>query len=771
MIYKLFIVVYTLVIFVPSFRALDIIASQGLYLNVVNFCSSFYLLYKVFIKKHKPIETKSSKNHFIFYSLFLFLIWSLITSSWSINKSEAYRTLSEIFTVVLAFINVYYHSKFIKSNRIHFILMTLLFMQVIEVLALLYNFIPDILSGDFKPAARSYTGLTGNKNIASFSLLIKLPVLIYFIRLKEYKYRILTSTISFFTLFFTAYIIFFVTLTRGAQFAFILLVVFYIFYLVYSFLNHSKEFISIKNFRQLGFLIPIIASFLIGNLFLNDVVNVNQNISGAFSSSDSSTNERIRFYNYAIEIISDNFFTGTGIGSYELESIEKDRLEMRSYVVPYHTHNDFLEIFAETGFFGFFFLYAPLLIFFGVLFISIFKKNNTKNPFLLVVVFLMLSMYIADALINFPIARVIQNINLIFCLILCLLLFEKYNIIIFDFKKIKFERLKFIFLILLIISPISIYSSLRQFRSAVDQSILLHSFNNNNYKIFKEKDLKNIEKTYPNLTLTALPISTIIGLHYYSYKDYNIAAQYFREGIKANPYMNVNQSYLGMVYQKQGVLDSAKFYTKYAFEKMPNNPVHFAHYVQVLLKENDTLGIKQAYENITYKERDPRFQKLYLLAMSNLLDKDEGKLVLNEIKKNQLKSDGLKASYYVLELGKKAVVEGYINYSKAEVYFKENDFKNAAKFYELAFEKNPLEYPYIENAAISYLKSNQLDKALEKINIVLENMDSENVNSKAFYIKGLIFLQMDDIKKACSEFEKALKYGFNTKIVLSSYCK
>ena len=770
MIYRLFLIIYTLVIFMPSFRALDIIASQGLYLNIVNFCSSLYIFYKVFLKKYKPLESKSSTNNFIFYSLFFFLIWSTISSTWSINKSEAFRTLSEFFTVILAFINIYYHSNWIKGNKIHFIFMTLLAMQIIEVSALLYNFIPDLYNGNFKPGG-SYTGLTGNKNIASFSILMKLPVLIYFISLKKHKIRILISSISFISLFFTTYIIFFVTLTRAAQLAFILLVIFYVFYLFYSFFLHSKELKAKKKLRQFSFLIPIIASFIVGNLFTNNRISVNQNISTAFETTDSSTNERIRFYNYAIEIIRDNFFTGTGIGSFELESIEKDRLEMRSYVVPYHTHNDFLEIFSETGFPGFIFLYAPILIFFVVLLISIFKKNKIKNPFLLVLIFLMLSMYIADALINFPIARVIQNINLIFCLTLCLHVFEKHNIVIFDFKKIRFNKLNIVLLIFLFLSPLSIYSSFRQFRSAVDQSLLLFAFNNNNFKIFKKEDLKNIERIYPDLTLTALPISTIIGLHYYSYKDYTNAAKYFKEGIKANPYMNVNQSYLGMVYQKQGVLDSAKYYTKYAFDKMPNNPVHFAHYVQVLLDKNDTLSIKKAYESVTKKERDQRFQKLYFLAMSNLLDRDEGRLVLNEIKKNQLNSDGLKASYYVLELGRKAVLLGHYNYKKAEFYFKENDFKNAAKFYDLAFENNPLEYPYIENAAISYLRLNQLDVALERINIVIENMDSDNINAKAFYIKGLIFLQKDDIQKACQEFEKALKNGLNTKIVLSSYCK
>ena len=129
--------------------------------------------------------------------------------------------------------------------------------------------------------------------------------------------------------------------------------------------------------------------------------------------------------------------------------------------------------------------------------------------------------------------------------------------------------------------------------------------------------------------------------------------------------MNISKSYLGKVFDKKGEYDSARYYTKLAFDKMPNNPVHFAHYVEVLIRDYDTIGIKEAYDKVIYKERDDRFEKLYLLAMSNLLDKDEGKLVLNDIKKGQIEDDGLRGSYYVLQLGKERVAQGYFELFKS----------------------------------------------------------------------------------------------------------
>ena len=750
----------------PALRVLDVISSQGLYLNIINFFSTVFILYNTYFTKNQRF--KFSYN-FIIASFICFLLWSSITTLWALNKSESLRAISEIFTTILALFNIFFHSKQIKTNRIHFIFCALFFMQLLEISFLSFDYLKDIINGVYRPGSMRYLGLTGNKNIASFSVLIKVPVFLYFLYQKNnFKFKIFFKSVSYLYIFLSFYIIFFVTLTRAAQISYILLILFFLIQNIRSSFNKSKGIIATLK-PQIKFLIPFLLALFIGTNFSNNTTSINENISTAFESRDTSTNERLKFYKYSIEIIRDNFFTGTGIGSWELESIDKDRLDMNSYVVPYHSHNDFLEIFSETGIFGFLFFYVPIIILYIQLFKSILFERNNDKRFISLIIFLMLSMYLSDALLNFPFARVIQNINLIFILVLgCHYLKDKFVLL---GKPKKFKTMNFVTVFLFLITPLSIYSSIRQFNSSRDQSLLLYAFNQNNFKLFKDEELQKIERIYPNLTLTALPISTIIGIHYFTSGDLEKADKYFREGIKANPYLNISKSYLGRVFDKKGIKDSARYYTKIAFENMPNNPVHFAHYVQVLIRDYDTLAIKQAYDYIPYKQKDVRFEKLFYLAMSNLLDKDEGKLVLNDVKKGSIEDEGLKGSYYILELGKERVAEGYINYLKAESYFKNNDFSSAAKFYDLAFEKNPFEYPYAENASIAYLRLGELEKALEKINVVIDNMDLKNVNGKAYYVRGLIYLEMGEQKIACEEFEKALKYNFNSKVALFNYCR
>ena len=42
-----------------------------------------------------------------------------------------------------------------------------------------------------------------------------------------------------------------------------------------------------------------------------------------------------------------------GLGNWKIQSIQSDNSEILEYEIPYHVHNDFLEIFTELGIIGF----------------------------------------------------------------------------------------------------------------------------------------------------------------------------------------------------------------------------------------------------------------------------------------------------------------------------------------------------------------------------------------------------------------------------------
>ena len=95
---------------------------------------------------------------------------------------------------------------------------------------------------------------------------------------------------------------------------------------------------------------------------------------------------------------------------------------MNDYTVPYHMHNDFLQIFAETGVIGFI-LYIGI---FGYLaFNIIFKTFRSGFKLEFVILFSCLLIYIIDANLNFPHER--SEIHSIFPLILGLIIYFEKN--------------------------------------------------------------------------------------------------------------------------------------------------------------------------------------------------------------------------------------------------------------------------------------------------------------------------------------------------------
>ena len=71
------------------------------------------------------------------------------------------------------------------------------------------------------------------------------------------------------------------------------------------------------------------------------------------SKSDDSKNQRLRYYKAGVEQVSNNPIIGVGFGNWKLESIKYDKDASIQYIVPYHMHNDFLQIGAELGLIGF----------------------------------------------------------------------------------------------------------------------------------------------------------------------------------------------------------------------------------------------------------------------------------------------------------------------------------------------------------------------------------------------------------------------------------
>ena len=117
---------------------------------------------------------------------------------------------------------------------------------------------------------------------------------------------------------------------------------------------------------------------LIGYFFLNTVqnnlsnnnnsVSIIDRMSTVGSQKDGSSQERIRYWTQAASTIVKNPLLGIGIGNWKLKGIETEKENINNFIVPYHVHNDFLEMSVETGIIG-------GVLYFSFILIALFNLN------------------------------------------------------------------------------------------------------------------------------------------------------------------------------------------------------------------------------------------------------------------------------------------------------------------------------------------------------------------------------------------------------------
>jgi len=770
MISKIFFVLYLLIGFVPYFGASDKSATQIIYLQLLNISSLLYIGY-VYFKTKKTKTFLISSTSISFQAFFFFFIWASITTFIAINKIESLRILTEVHTYVLSFYCLYYHLRKTKSR---FFIKTIVLICSVEIFTIITPYIYDIfMFGETRSRSTSYSGITGNINIASFSLLMKLPFVLY--HLIKGKKTLFFYIIHGVILGTGIYSIFNVLATRGAILGVFIMVFIVLAYLIrdFLFIKRAPTVFIKKILSVIG--IPLVIFFFINtadNLFNNyKKSSVIERMNTVGAAKDDSSQERIRYWSQSASTIIKNPLLGIGIGNWKLKGIETEKENLNGFIVPYHAHNDFLEISAETGIIGGVLYVSFILIPFLVLIYILYKKRGLKKTLLPFVLFLAISGFLIDSMLNFPFARPIQMIFIISIVVFGI---HKYVNLKLDYKKANYNRLFFIqILILIILVPFSLYSSIRLYNSSVEQYMLLGQFNTNTFTLALS-ELEQYEMEYPNISNTTIPLKTFKGIYYLKQEGMeDQAIEMFHKGNKENPYLKISESYMGYAFSRKNMRDSAKYYSKRAFETQPRNATHYAHYIIALNLYRDTLELTKTYEKAKkYNSGVVEIDKIYFMSMSNLLDKDEGRKIIDKVNSSlfETKDDRIKEDLYVLEFGRQQVMQADHFNKEGLGLFDQKKFKEAAIKFEDASKLNPLELPYFENAANAYLQISNHEKALEMADYVIEN--SKSPNGKAHYIKGLVYLEKGNKILGCKMLNKSAGYGFNgAKALANAACR
>ena len=416
--FKIILVLYLFVGIVPNMEAIDKVVTQWLYLNVLNtiVLATLFTL-KIDIKKYFL-----NKSSLLFTLLFL---WSLLSIFFTINKVESLVVLSQLFALTISFIILLICFSKIE-NAFKYFSTIITFYLIIELIRIYLPFSNSDfdLSLIFKRSSY-FLGFAANVNITAFSILYKIPFFIYTIfNLKKIK----TAGLIFLCLMVFSLVFFAsgtLNSTRGAILTYSLLspVLLVLATMLYFKLKQKRLLII-----SLTYFLALVLSFPI-NSFVSDYLDQSEsNLSNRVSSlvslidqereTDTSINQRLAFYSQALNHISENPIFGTGIGNWKIKSIDTNKENIIGYQVPYHVHNDFLEIATEIGLIGLA-LYLLLLYkgFKKVVFKTwniVFSRNPLDQNYIMwITAFLYFLIFVIDSNLNFPFSRPIVIIILV----------------------------------------------------------------------------------------------------------------------------------------------------------------------------------------------------------------------------------------------------------------------------------------------------------------------------------------------------------------------
>jgi tetratricopeptide (TPR) repeat protein len=397
-------------------------------------------------------------------------------------------------------------------------------------------------------------GLAANINITAFSLLLKLPFLFYSTTI--FNSRILKTSTD---ILISGIILCLIILKSRASFISLFLVI--ILLTIYYFLNRkNKVFLkfSIKS-------ILIFCLFLSAEAFLTTSENSIDRIGSITDSSleDESINQRLNYYKSALVQFKEKPF-GEGLGNWKIKSIKLNKDIINDYIVPYHMHNDFLQNLAELGLIGF--------ILYGLIFLTLLLKllksifwyqtNSKLDHFLL----LGLIVYLVDASLNFPMARPMIQVYMILFFILIL---RNINNTFFESKLAS----KIFISILAIGIFLTLYVNYQSYITYKKQIPLMADFNYGKYTI-KVEEYENIDFKWPNLSVTTIPLNSMIARYYENSGQYEKAINTLHQTKNINPYLGWNDAVLAASYFDTNKIDSAIYYSEKAYYKIPNNNLH-----------------------------------------------------------------------------------------------------------------------------------------------------------------------------------------------------
>ena len=311
---------------------------------------------------------------------------------------------------------------------------------------------------------------------------------------------------------------------------------------------------------------------------------------------------------------------------------------------------------------------------------------------------------------------------------------------------------------LTILSLSLVFISFKVFESMKLQVSIIEEFNNHTYKDETLEKVLNMDYSFPNITVTTLSMSDIVARYYFLSENFEEALEILNNKHTSNPYLFSREILKAEIFAYLKVNDSALFYSKLAFNNMPNNPFYFETVSRQFNIARQKDSIIKYYDRIPEKNQLGNFKSILSLFSVDSLSPVEIKQIAKNAK-NIFPTDKTiqVLGDYVL-YGSSNVKLAVESSQTASQLVKESKYKEASELYIKSASLNPSDYTYFENAGYTL---GLISKHEEAIPYLLRVVDSLNPGTgKSEFLLGYSYGQLGKNELACKYLRKSIKLNF-----------
>jgi len=340
------------------------------------------------------------------------------------------------------------------------------------------------------------------------------------------------------------------------------------FYFIYKysmaslFKNNKKWLITL-----LSFFILIAAIYSTDNVFNKSPLTVTERALSTFDKDDPSINRRLMIYKITLAMINDKYLLGGGIGSfkynfldYQADYIERNPSYIKNAKKVAEAHNEYLQMFSETGLLGLLSFLSILIVFFLNAYHFFITENKEKNKIILLGLILGIICFLIHSMFTFPLHVPSCGAAFFILFALAFVFTKKYQFKTMIINKSSVNNQIILKLLSLLLLVIVISSSLYFINIMVIKPFLAHR-----YAFCAENRLANnkIDEAliYYKLSLKNNPrygqMWLNMGALYYNANMNNEAMESLLESKKFYNHQNIYFN-LGLVHAKSGNLRAAE---------------------------------------------------------------------------------------------------------------------------------------------------------------------------------------------------------------------